>query len=456
MPQYTQTTLSSAVTQLSSRLNDSNNVYYTQTEAQNSIIEALRWLQCLTGFYRERETFSTSANVIFYDLRTVLNTPATGYPYLFSVTDDQLLSQIQYHLIEQVANPQTISQQFPVSVIAQALTRTRDMFLTDTGLYLTRSLPFSGMPTNGRIQLPQTLLDVRRAAWQDSSTSKTYRLSRQDEYSALGYSRSWPQNPTLPYSYSIALTPPISLQLIPAPSNTGTLDLVSLNSGPTLGCSPSSPVIVGLPDDYCWAVKYGAISDLLGQDGPSADLARSQYCRMLYGLGMTQARKTITVLLGRIEDIETSISTIEDFDSYRNSWQNTAATTPTDLIICGPNLLAVSPQPDTAYTISIDMVRTMIVPQSGGDFLQVDQSMVEPILDLAQHIISLKLGWAEFQDTNPLRNNFLRMAATMNSRLRANIFFKLLLEDPAVKPEQDLPRLDPDPALSQPAGVPSA
>jgi len=444
MPQYQTITLTSAIAQLASRLNDSANIYFTQIELQNAITEALRWLQALTGFYRERERFTIVANQVFYDLRYVLDTPAgSTYPYAFSITDNQLLAEIQYHFIEQVANPQTILLQYPVSVIAQALQRNRDQFLTDTGIYITQSIPAGPINGDGRINLAQTVLDVRRAAWQDAASLQNRRLRRTDEYAALGYSRLWPQTADLPYSYSVSLTPPIQLQLIPIPLNTGNLDICSLDSGPALPCTPASPVVLGIPDDYVWGVKYGAMADLLGQDGPNTDVERSQYCRTLYHLAMTEARKVVTVLLGRIEDLETFISGIASFDAYRNGWQTIPPQTPTDLLIVSPNLLALSPTPDKTYRLTLDMVRSMPIPVLGTDFLQIDSSMLEPVLDLSQHIASFKMASAEFMVTTTLRNNFLRMAALMNSRLQANTFFKLLLEAPAQRPELDVPRLTP-------------
>ena len=441
-PQYTSISLASAIQQLAARLNDSSNVHWSQTELQNAIVESLRIFQSLTGFYRERVTFNTIVNTTFYDLRSALNTQSgSTYPYAFSVTDNQLLSEIQDHLNEPSTNPWTGTAQFSIPAINAALQRARDQFLSDTGVYCTRSTPFSGMPSNGRVQLPQSTLDIRRAAWQDSSTLKTYGLVRTDEYAALGYSPSWPQQSSLPYSYSVAVTPPISIQLIPAPVNSGALDLCLLSSGPTLSCDPANPVILGVPDGFCWAVKYGALADLLSEDGPSTDHARSAYCRTLYQLAMMSARNTVTVLLGRIQDIETPVGSIDDYDRYKTDWQNLAAATPTDIFQIAPNLLGLLPQPDTIYTLSLDMARSMPVPQTGGDFLQVALDTLEPILDMSQHIASFKLGGQEFMQTTLLRDNFLRMAGLMNARLKANVYYNLMLSQPATRQDKSVPRL---------------
>ena len=100
------------------------------------------------------------------------------------------------------------------------------------------------------------------------------------------------------------------------------------------------------------------------------------------------------------------------------NWQNVAATTPVDILQISPNLIALSPQPDGLYTITLDMVRSMPIPSSGGDYLQISMDLLEPILDMAQHIACLKMGGPEFMATNPLRDNFLKLAGLTNSKLR--------------------------------------
>jgi hypothetical protein len=88
----------------------------------------------------------------------------------------------------------------------------------------------------------------------------------------------------------------------------------------------------------------------------------------------------------------------------------------------------------------------MVVPITSGvpapaSFIQVSEEFIDSILDLAQHILSFKLGGSEFGATSALRDNFLRMAALQNNRLKANIFYNILLNQPATKPELEVPRL---------------
>src|SRR5216117_1596154 len=107
---YTSITLASAASLLAARLMDPSNLHWTLAELYNAIRESLRLLQSLTSFTRDRATFNTVNNQIFYDLRTVIPTA-----YAFTVTDNALLSEIQSHLNEPVANPWTGTLQFSIS-----------------------------------------------------------------------------------------------------------------------------------------------------------------------------------------------------------------------------------------------------------------------------------------------------------------------------------------------------
>jgi hypothetical protein len=443
--------MASAIAQLAESLSDPTNVYYSQTELFNGINQSLRMLQATTGFYRERASLHVLDGVAFYDLRTDLDTPTTGYPYAFSVTDTQLLYEIQNHLLEPPTNPWTGTLQFSVQSIARSIQRARDQFLSDSGIYVVHSIPFLGMPANGRVHLFPSLLDVRRLGWMDAGSCLSYGLVRTDERAAL-YRQSWPQTPGFPFSYSVAVSPITSVQLIPPPSNMGALDLCSVNTGPDLPCNPSSPVPIGVPDDFAWGVKYQALADLLSEDGPASDPARAQYCRQLYNFAVSLARTSVSIMLGRIGDIETPIHSINDADRYKTSWQNRTPAVPRDIIQVSPNLIAVSPTPDNTYVVTFDLVRSIPVPISTGSVLPITPDLLEPVLDLAQHIVSIKMAGTEFQSTYQLRDNFLRMAALINGKLSANIVYKLLLEEPATRQNFQVPRVDP--SSGTPTGAP--
>lgn len=446
---YTQTSLTSGTDQLAVALRDPQHSYWSLLEKQNAIIEALRIFQSLTGYYRERTVFNTSTSVAFYDLRTLI--PAQ---YAFTITDDDLLGEIEAHFLEPVSNPWTGTDQFSITAIQSSMENIRDNFLLETGIYITRTTPGGVPPPTGRIQLNQSIIDIRRAAWQDSSTLKTYALHRTDEYAGGAYSPSWLQTPALPYQYSVALTPPVSLQLIPAPSNAGTLDLCTTNSGPTLNLNPSVPVILGVPDDLCWAVKYGTMAELLSSDGDARDPQRAKLCDDLYRLGISVANEPVTSLQVLVNDVLVPISSIDDLDKYQTEWQHTMGV-PSQAAMVGANLLVLCgdsnsgtgvPDSNGPYSITVDLARSFPIPDvnnPGTTYLQVGLELLDPILDMAQHICSFKMSGQEYLATMELRNGFLRACGSVNRRLRSNAFYNLLLSQPASRQDYQIPRMTP-------------
>lgn len=441
---YTQTTLASATSELSSRLKDPDDIHWSLTEKQDSIRESLRIFQSLTGFYRERAVFNTVASQPYYDLRTLIPSQ-----YSFSITDLQLLSEIQAHLLEPVSNPWTGSLQFSISDIASALNATIDDFLLTSGIYATRSLPLGAPTPVGRIALSNTVIDIRRASWKDSSTNKTYALRRTDEYASQSYRPQWPQTPSLPFSYSVAQTPPVQIQLIPAPSNAGSLDICTVDSTSSpISLNPSSPQILNIPDDFCWGVKWGALTYLLSEDGPARDPERAKYSDQLYQLSRSVAKTLIVALEVRVNDELIPISSLDDIDNFYPDWQNRTGrpsqalfVSPNLMTLCGDKYNTTTGIPDSIYGISIDLARSFPVPINSSSFIQVGRELIDNIIDMAQHICSFKMSGTEFLSTLRLRDDFLKVCSMVNSRILANTTYKTLLDQPSTRQQSQVPRM---------------
>lgn len=400
-------------------------MYWSASELDAHIIESIRVLQALTGCYRQRVSLTATAGECLYDLHSL---PA----FSFSVSADQALGQIKHSLLE----PDSWTDQFSKAQVLAALTRRRDQFLLDTGIRISRlSLGQISPPPDGRVQLPDSVIDVRRAYW--TSTGGLRRsLWREDEHAAASFSSGWQQNPSTPEAFSVALTPPASLQLVPPPVDEGELELVVVQSGQTLG----EGVMLGVPDDFAWAVKWGAIADLLASDGPSRD-PRSSYCESLYKLGVEAARINPSVLQVHVNQQEVFLASIHDLDSFLPSWRN-AAQRPAVAAMAGRNLLCL-PKPDANYGLALDAVTNIPVPAVDSDFLQVGREMLEPVLDLAQHFASFKMAGYEFYKTELLFRNFLRQVSVVNSRMSVASVFRRFLEGHAHNVEQS-PRIKED------------
>lgn len=384
---FTAPTLTQAQDALAARLTDPTFVYWTRAELTTYILEGLRVWNSWTSHWRARGTFNATQNEPFYDLPALL--PAErGY----TVTNWDLISEIQYALLE----PPTPSawsgtSQFTLADVNSAVVGRRDQFLQQTGAVLTRSVTAHAAPAaTGRIDLAETTLTVHRAAWRVTATGLLRPLRRTDEYSANAYSRSWPTQTTPPSSYSTTLTPPITLQVIPPPQGAGSLDLLSVERGNQF-TNPLVEIALGVPDDWSWVVKYGALADLLNRDGLALDTERAAYCQQRWEQGIALARVASVVLDARIDGVVARVGPLSGADQYRPLWQLVMGA-PSQVLLAGQTIVALAPPPNGNQTILLDVVRNAPVPSVGADILQVSADLYDSVLDIAQHAAIFKQG----------------------------------------------------------------
>lgn len=436
---YTHITYAQLQTEVATRLDDAGNVFWSAVEVQGYILEALRTWQAFAHYWRDRMTFLTSPNQIFYDLTQQANTLIP-----FTQKDTDLISLMLFHLVEPQLNAGVYvgTDMFTLADFLKALERRRNQFLFETGLVTTRSVMNWPAPPISRAAIDDRSIDVRRVAWIDTGNVYTI-LFRSNEWIASAVARGWEISPALtPLEYSIATEPPVSLQLIPPPQNNGQIELLSVLTGPTV---TGLGALLGVPDDFAWAVKWGALSDLLQKAGQARDTLRAQYCEKRYQEGVVLGRLHTSAVQGLVNGRQTFINALQSFDTYNNQWQNATPAAPTDLALASWNMLAVSPPPDsnsgTNYSISLDCIRNAPVPVLAGDFIQMGREELDTLVDYVEHLAMFKLGGDEFMDSIPLYGNFQRMAATYNEKLKAGIDFVEPLGDRAQREEVLHPRV---------------
>ena len=393
---YTAPSLGQAATALASRLNDQGNVRWVQAELFVYIREAIRTWNAWTSHFRDQASFNTVVGQAFYDLPTELSTlrPQT-------VTNWELVTDLQYALMEPPAagGTWTGTDQFTLEQLSNAIWRRRDQFLRETGAVLTRSETVYVAPAaSGRIALDEAILQVRRAAWQPTLTTFRVPLLRADEWGANHYTPAWPSSSEPPSAYSVSVTPPLTLQLIPPGSSLdGTLDLVSVNKGATVNELVSASLEI--PDDWAWVVKYGALADLLGGDGLAIDPQRAAYCESRWANGVEMASAASVVLAARINGSPCTVGSLNEADTYSPTWQLVSGT-PRQVLIAGQTLLASWPPPGAAggpWSITLDVVRNAPVPSVANDILQIGADIYDSILDLSQHLALFKEGPGQLQ-----------------------------------------------------------
>lgn len=426
-PTLTATTINSLVASLGERLADPNNVFWTAAELQANVTEALRTWNAYAKHWRNRFTFQTVAGTAFYDLSQV-----TGTLIPYTVTDASVIESMEYTLLEPpTASSWTGTDQFVLDDMTLNLQRRRDQFLIETGAVVSiASQPIA----SDTITIPNSLIDVRRLSW--SSTGNFFTpLWRTDETMLNSFSLQWDTTPGQPNYYSVSLRPPLVIQVAPTPQTSGTLSMLLVEAGAVLN---GTGVVMGIPDDFTWIAKFGALADCFGIDGQASDPDRAAYCEKRYQAGIDLAKNASTVLQAQVNGIPIQPSTLFALDSINPTWQNGPNGPPQTIAFAGMNILALSPPPDQAYTISLDVVQnTPIGADTDPILLSFDVSDV--ILDYAQHLSALKMAGAEFMATMPHLGRFERLAEIYRARTGAQTITHQTMFRQATKQFKEIP-----------------
>ena len=442
---YTHTTWTQLQNALQARL-DKPAIFYSNVlpypEITIYLTEAIRVWNCFANRYRDRITFNTSNGVAWYNLHTVTPTnPATNF-LAKTVTDQQLLAEIQLHLLEPTNSPNWGgSDMFQLSDVIDNLQTSRDQFLVDTGIEQTRAVSPLAVPVTGRFDMPQDVIDVRRLEWVSVGGVHSH-LWRTDEWAAQSYNPGWqstgPTDP--PSTFSTILTHPLGVQLIPYPAVPGQIDYLAVTSGAVL--NPATPILMGVPDDWAWVVKWGAMATLLGQENQARDPQRAKYCQDRYEHGVQLANLAPIVMRAQIDGIDVPVTSIHDLDANNAGWPNLTPGTPTT-VGASMYMIAVSPPPDAGpHSITLDVLRTAPIPTLGTDFVTLGPEELNTILDYAHHIATFKEQGVEFEATQIMYQDFIREAANYNDRLNASAFFREVLEDRSQIEQVMRPRVD--------------
>jgi hypothetical protein len=135
---YNYITLSTAQQQLSNRLYDATQQFWTPAELTLYIQEALLTFNALTSYWRGDFNFPSVPLQFWYDLTLQPNSLCP-----FTITDADLYELIQYHLLEPATgvNPWTgVSTQFTADDLIRAVERRRNELLSLTNCTQTRRL----------------------------------------------------------------------------------------------------------------------------------------------------------------------------------------------------------------------------------------------------------------------------------------------------------------------------
>ncbi len=414
---YIHTTLGDLRAALLGRLGDAGAVFWTNSatfsEVNLYLFEALRTWGALTGFWRDRAIFATIANQPFYDLTSVL-TPAHR---AYTVKDQDLVAIMQYHLLEPLnVTGWSGTDMFVLADLTDALQRRLNQFLSETGVVLTEAT--KGVSAGaGRVALADSTIDVRRAVWKKPTGVRSI-VWREDEFGLNAFKPDWNINAETPSVFSVLASPPVTLQLGAPPSNNGTLEMLVVQTGNTL--DPVAGVLLGIPDDLSWVIKWGALADLLGREGQSREPSRAEYCEQRWRQGVEIARLYTSAVQVEIQGVAAHLDSLHDLDTTDPTWQSTFDV-PTIAVMAGMNLVGLSPVPDSSgpYSVTVDVVRNAPIPAGDGSQVELGREELDVILDYAVHLAAFKQGGAEFVATIQHYDRMFRQAMIYNDKLRA-------------------------------------
>lgn len=433
---YTQITFDQLTTALAIRLSDPDMVFWLEGEMQAYLKEALRTWQAFSQSSSDIAGFSTVANTTYYDLFSQIT------KLVPTITDRDLIEDIERHLQETISSTVWLgTEQYDLAGITQAIQKRRDRFLIETGLVSQFSEVAAAAST---LSLDDSIINVRRALWKTSGAVYNV-LWPTDAFMLTAGSQAWTV-PDVPIDYATYYSTPLTLLLAPPPAASGFVHMITVNSGPDL-TPASSATILGIPDDLCWVVKFGALADLFSQDGPGQDTGRAQYCETRWKDGIKLARITNYIQLGYQVGTPSFVSSLEEQDTAEPNWVNSTPGAPVSLSLSG-NIAAVNPPPDGVYALTFQIVPKAVMPTAGGDYVQVGQEAIDVILDYAQHLANVKESANDIQETMSLYQNFVKLAAVRNDILRANSVNFDVLQDRSTLESKERPRRRSDIALS--------
>ncbi len=414
---YTHTTFVALKTQLSARLSDKNGAFWIPDELGDYIIEAMRVFGTLTGFWRGQGALTTSAGVSIRDITKASGnlTAMLGY----TVTDRSLVKTIQYHFLEPASgNSWAGTSMYTLDDVTRALQQRRDQFLAETGVVITSGNTVLSGPPDSRVALADTIIDIRRLLWFRTSDSTAHHLWREDEHNMTAFDQSWGTAGNPPIAYSVSATPPITVQLMPPASVAGILTHHHVAAGAALDPTASQGVILGIPDDLAWVIKWGAMADLLSHGGEARD-PRAEFCEKMFKMGVAAARDMKTLIHADIGGTPILPDSVHNLDAYRTNWSNGVQGTPDLVATQGQNFILMSPTPDGAHTVTLDVVRKADIPTSDADNIEMGREDLNGILDYAEHLAAFKIGGAEFNLTQQQASNFLSHAVLRNQLMEA-------------------------------------
>ena len=215
----------------------------------------------------------------------------------------------------------------------------------------------------------------------------------------------WTSQPGTPRAYSEAELAPLQLQLIPPPSGAGSLDAITVDS---LAMDlTNSNVTFQVPDEWVFAIKYAALSQILGSEGQIKDTMRADYCESRYQQAIAFAKQARTIHRGLLNELPVNLDAETNIDSSLLYWRNQTGK-PSVIGVMYDMLMVAPGNPQTTYTLTADVSQSAPIPVHLSDTMPVGYELYDALKNYVCHILSFKCGGKEFQSSMSGYDEFMK------------------------------------------------
>ncbi len=414
--------------QLALRLADVNMLFWSDAELAIYIQQALRMYNCLTFTWKKDFVFNSTT------LWNSLGSLATS-PRLRTLTDTFAYTQMEYMLLEPpTGSVWSGTSQFSIQDLSQALQRRRDEMIQVSNCNQSLMSGISLTPNTRRTLLPDTVIDVERVRYIPVDFLGTgygqggygqggfgggagtfgITLYRDDTIAQEFYEPPlWQFQENVPQTFALSSEPPLSWDVDVPPTLPGTYEAVVLQSGTSF--NPPASTLIGIPDDFVWALEWGALADLLSRESEATDVERAQYAMGRYQDGLKLIQNQPWLMLGKVDGQAASIDAIAAMDRYTPEWDSNPTSFGTVIVAGGIDFFAAP----VGHGIGVTVLANAPIPVVDNDYVQVSRSNWDTVLDLAQSFATWKQGGEEFKQGLDLEKRAVFACAAENSRLKS-------------------------------------
>ncbi len=201
-------------------------------------------------------------------------------------TDQQLLNQIQYHMIETPDSGATwASGLWTQAEVVRYANQRQDRLLAETAPYVTDTT-ISIINGTGSYTLPAGFISALSVIFTPTG-GDPYELSPSDTFEADHGIPDWD---TVSHPKVYYTDPTLVIGIAPIPDSNGSIELQYVATGTNLTGSGAS---LTAQDEMVPTIKYGIMADMLSKVGRAHDPIRAQYCDERYEMGIEAVKALI-------------------------------------------------------------------------------------------------------------------------------------------------------------------